>query len=232
MDDKQTPRGAEAAARATLTAYTLVLSPALVATGNLLAGHEAASATGILADVSAAPHRFFLSRVLFYAGMLLLLPGIITLMRLAPARGRRWATVGGVLTGVGAAGYGGGEYMLGYAMPLLSDPAIDRGQAVAAYTHMQADLLGAIPFLLGLFAYVGPAVVAVGVIRAHAVGRRLGMALVVVPLLWFAAAAGSYTVGAIGSLPLVVTYAVFARQARRRPARAPEVPAGQVPAYP
>jgi len=230
MDNPNTHTG-DLAARPSLTAYALVLAPALVAAGNLLAGHEASSPAGVLADVSAAPHRFFLSRVLFYAGMLLLLPGIISLMRLAPGRGRRWATVGGVLTGIGAAGYGGGEFMLGYSLPLVTDPAIDRVQALTAYDNLQADLLGAIPFLLGLLAYVGPAVVAAGVLRAHAVGRRLGIALVVMPLLWFAAAAGTYTVGAIGSLPLLLTYAVFARHALRSPAVAVQVPAGQLAAY-
>jgi hypothetical protein len=229
--DNLTQGGGEQTTRPRLTAYALVLAPALVAVGNALAGHEADSAAGVLADVSAAPHRFFLSRALFYTGMLLLLPGVITLMRLAPDRGRRWATVGGILAGVGAAGYGGGEFMLGYSLPLITEPAIDRGQALAAYTHLQADLLGAIPFLLGLLAYVGPAVVAVGVVRARAMGRGLGVALVVTPLVWFAAAAGSYTVGALGALPLVVTYIVLVRQTLGRPAGTTDVPAGQVPVY-
>lgn len=199
-----------------LTAIALVAAPTLVAVGDLLAGSDPDSSQGVLTSVAASPHQFYLSRALFFAGMLLLIPGVITLLRLVPERGRRWATTGAILTGMGAAGAGAGEFALGFVFPTAADSAIPRNAAVAALDSLQADALFAIPFMIGLFGFIGPAVIGIGIARARTLPRPLTVALIVAPVLWFVGVAGSYTLGAIGSIPLLVTYALLAIRSDER----------------
>jgi uncharacterized protein DUF4386 len=198
----------------------LVAAPLLVGIGDLLAGPESSTDGGMLADVAAHPERFWLSRLVFFAGMAMLLPGVTALQRLAAARGRRLVTLAAVLTGIGAMGYGGGELSLGLTLPALVDPAIPRAAAVLAYHRAQADAVESIPFLLGLFAYLGLALAGVALLRSRAVGGWLGWSLVVAPLLWFVGAMGTFRFGALGSVPLLAVYAWLAatwRASRRVP---------------
>ena len=146
--------------------------------------------------------------------MLLLMPGVLALVGPVVDRGRRLACVAVVVTCMGAAGYGGGELQIGMTLPSLVRPEIPRPDAVAAYHAAQSDPWMALPFLLGLGAYMGLVLAGTALLRSGTERRWWAWILVVTPVVWFAGAVGPFQVGAALSVPVVVVFAVTV--ARRR----------------
>jgi hypothetical protein len=69
-----------------------------------------------IADISAHHTRFVASELVVAIGAFLLIPAMAGLMRLAPARGGRFTTVGGIFAGIALAGLGAGNLMFGAAL--------------------------------------------------------------------------------------------------------------------
>jgi len=75
------PRG-----RTIIEATSLVLGPALMSMGDLLHPPESWDAAAQVAIVANATDRWYLAHLLLFAGILLLVPGLLALTRLAAAR--------------------------------------------------------------------------------------------------------------------------------------------------
>ena len=116
-------------------------------------------------------------------------------------RGAAWATVGTILTGIGAAATGAGLVMITTMMTLLDGN--DRGLAGHVYELAGSSFVGGLPFLLAPAMAVGLLLLGVALLRAGTAFRALPIVLMVGAVL-AGLAPGGGPVGAVGHLPLAV----------------------------
>ena len=113
-----------------------------------------------VAEISAHHTRFVGTELAIAIGAFLLIPGMAGLMRLAPARGGRWATIGGVLAGIALAGLGAGNLMFGVVLGMLTPVHSDLATQVVRIANDEP--LAGLPFLPAPLLTIGLVLVGVG----------------------------------------------------------------------
>lgn len=135
--------------------------------------------------------RWFVSNLLVIASMVVLLPAILGLMHMLRERETAFGHAGGALALIGVLAVTGGA-AISMAMWQMAAAGAERAEMTALLTRMNDTAGVTVPFYFGAFALtVGLIVLAMGLMRAHAVHWTMAMGL------------------AVGSIVLAVGYAVF-----------------------
>lgn len=200
-------------------ALAMVLAPVLLIFNELLTpvNHESDSAAEQLASVVREPGRYGLLMLGMLAGMVLLIPATLTLMRLVRGRGAWWGLIGGYAVMLGlimfCVSIGAMALTLTVFADLPADQTVAMEPGVAAINDGKGVLW--VP-LFGLFfgLTLGSVVLAVGLWRSMAVPRWAAVAF---PLGWWLFLLGpSQAVRALGPAVLLVVLGVVAWQSLRR----------------
>jgi hypothetical protein len=213
---------AEPAPRTASVRRGLVVGAMIAAAVTVLIGHAlnvpaTLPTPDFLADVHAHRSAFLIGGLLQAAAAFLLIPSAIGIAALVPARGSVWATVGIVLTGIGAAATGAGLVMITTMMAMLADA--DSALAGRVYGLAGSSSIGGLPFLLAPAMLVGLLLLGIALLRAGAVHRAVPIVLIVGAVL-AGLAPGGGVAGAIGHLPLaaaLIALAVRLRAGTRQP---------------
>jgi hypothetical protein len=195
----------------------LLVAAMVAAAGTVLAGHAlnvpaTLPTRDFLDAVHAAPSAFLVGGLLQAAAAFLLIPSAAGIAALVPARGSVWATVGIVLTGIGAAATGAGLVMITTMMAMLDDA--DPALAGRVYDLAGSSAIGGLPFLLAPAMLVGLLLLGIALLRAGSVHRAVPMVLIVGAVLAGLAPGGGLA-GAVGHLPLAVALVLLALCLRR-----------------
>jgi hypothetical protein len=134
-----------------------------------------------IADISAHHTRFVASELVVAIGAFLLIPAMAGLMRLAPARGGRFTTVGGIFAGIALAGLGAGNLMFGVMLGMLTPAHSDIATGIVRIAN-DTPLAG-VPFIPAPLLTIGLILIVVGLLRAATVPKLLAVALMVGGLL-------------------------------------------------
>ena len=184
----------------------------IAAAGTVLVGHAlnvpATLPTGTFLDrVQDNPSAFLAGGLLQAAAAFLLIPSAVGIMALVPSRGGVWATVGGALTGLGAAATGAGLVMITTMMAMLD--RTDRGLAGRVYDLAGSSPIGGLPFLLAPAMVVGLLLLGIALLRAGTVPKAIAIILMIGAAL-AGLAPGGGPVGALGHLPLALALVALA----------------------
>jgi MFS family permease len=199
--------------RRRLLAGSMVLAAVTVLVGHAL-NVPATLPTGSFLDrVQAHPSAFLTGGLLQAAAGFLLIPSAIGIMALVPSRGAVWATVGTVLTGVGAAATGAGLVMITTMMAMLD--GTDRGLAGRVYDLAGSSSVAGLPFVLAPAMLVGLLLSGIALLRARTVHRAIAILLMVGAVL-AGLAPGGGPAGALGHLPLALALVVLGERLWRR----------------
>jgi hypothetical protein len=160
-----TVTGRVSRSRTTVTGLSLIAAPVLLIAGNLLSTSGDSNSPAFLAKVAASSGHEQASIVCFLLGFALLIPGAYGLLDTIRGRGETIATIGALLTTIGAAAFAGlecsGIANIGVAR------SVPAAQAARIVTEMgNVGAAGAV-FLLGLALPVGMILVTIGIRRAR-----------------------------------------------------------------
>lgn len=168
--------------RTVIGATSLIVGPALMSIGDLLHPAEDARPTVQVAIVAQAPTRWFVAHLLLFVGILLLVPGLLALTKVAMDRRPRMGYAARLLLLASVGAFGA---VFGFEMTLGSFTAKggDQATAVALLKTFQSNVFVAlVPGLLAFFIGIGLAVIslasAAGPFRWPALGLALGAALI------------------------------------------------------
>jgi hypothetical protein len=168
--------------RTVIEATSLIVGPALMSVGDLLHPAEDARPTAQVAIVAESPTRWFVAHLLLFVGILLLVPGLLALTKVAMDRRPRMGYAARLLLLASVGAFGA---VFGFEMTLGSFTAKggDQSSAVALLETFQSEVFVAlVPGLLAFFIGTGLAVMslasAAGPFRWPALGLALGAALI------------------------------------------------------
>jgi hypothetical protein len=201
------PAPRPASIRRGLVVGAMVASAVTVVVGHALNVPAALPASDFLDAVHAHPSAFLIGGLLQAAAAFLLIPSAIGIAALVPARGSVWATVGIVLTGIGAAATGAGLVMITTMMSMLADA--DSALAGRVYDLAGSSSIGGLPFLLAPAMLVGLLLLGIALLRAGTVHRAIPIVLIVGAVVAGLAPGGGLA-GAVGHLPLAAALAALA----------------------
>jgi hypothetical protein len=213
------PAPRTAAVRRDLVVGAMVIAAVTVLVGHALNVPATLPTRDFLSDVHAHPSAFLRGGLLQAAAAFLLIPSAVGIAALVPARGSVWATVGIVLTGLGAAATGAGLVMITTMMAMLDDA--DPALAGRVYDLAGSSTIGGLPFLLAPAMLVGLLLLGIALLRAGTVHRAVPIVLIVGAVLAGLAPGGGLA-GAVGHLPLaaaLIALAVRLRASTRRSTR-------------
>jgi hypothetical protein len=201
------PRARTVSIRRRLVAGAMILAAATVLVGHALNVPATLPTRDFLSAVQAHPSAFLIGGLLQAAAAFLLIPCAIGIAALVPARGSVWATVGIVLTGIGAAATGAGLVMITTMMSMLADA--DSALAGRVYDLAGSSSIGGLPFLLAPAMLVGLLLLGIALLRSGSVHRAVPIVLIVGAVL-AGLAPGGGVAGAIGHLPLAAALIALA----------------------
>lgn len=166
--------------RDALHAGACVLSGVLITIGFLLdkTGSETDEAAELVAVVAEAPDRFYAANLLSAVGLSLVAAVGLAVLRLVRGRGRVLATVGGVLTMVGATAAAAGIFMYGAVVSTLTAD-LDAEAATAAQDALSESGRTGIAFVVGFpGTFLGLLLCAAALVVSRATPRWVPAALV------------------------------------------------------
>ncbi len=163
--------------RQRLLAVAMVAGSLCVWIGHLGNSSSTQAPARYVAEISAHHTRFVATELVIAIGAFLLVPGMAGLMRLVPARGGRWATIGGVLAGIALAGLGAGNLMFGVVLGMLTPAHGDVATQVVRIAN-DAPLAG-VPFMPAPLLTIGVILLGVGLLRSKTVPTLLVVVLMV-----------------------------------------------------
>jgi hypothetical protein len=204
-----------------LLAAAMIAGPLLVVIGHAFTVPPQGSADVYLSDLLAHRASAVTGGLLTAAGALLMIPAAIGLLQLTGKRGRRLATIGGVLAGIGAAGLAVGDAMITLIMGTLA-PA-DRALAARVFHLASNSSLAGAPFVLAPALFLGLILIAAALIRARGVPMWQPILIIAGGVVAFAAPSGKLP-GALANLPLAVAIIALGLQLLRQ-AHEPATPA-------
>jgi hypothetical protein len=193
--------------RRRLLAIGMVLAAVTVLVGHLLDVPATLPTSTFLDQVQANPTAFLIGGLVQAAAAFLLIPSAVGILALVPARGAGWATVGTILTGIGAAATGAGLVMITTMMAMLDSTG--RGLAGRVYDLAGHSSIGGLPFLLAPVMLVGLLLLGIALLRAGTVHTAVAIVLMVGAVL-AGLAPGGGALGAVGHLPLAVALVALA----------------------
>ncbi|MGH2530874.1 MAG: hypothetical protein ACRDJW_01085 [Thermomicrobiales bacterium] len=202
-------------------ALAMVLAPILLIVNELLTpvNHESDSAAEQLASVAREPGRYGLLILGMLAGMVLMIPATLTLIRHVRERGAWWGLIGGYAVILGLVMFCVSIGAMALTLTVFAD--LPAAQWVAMEPGVEAinDGKGVLwVSLFGLFfgLTLGSVVLAVGLWRSMAVPRWVAVAF---PLGWWLFLLGpNQAVRALGPTVLLVVLGLVAWQSLRRDA--------------
>ncbi|MEA2492787.1 MAG: hypothetical protein QOJ29_698 [Thermoleophilaceae bacterium] len=198
---------------ATAKAAAMAVGPVLVTAGYAL--HPTGDEKGVAFARNVAEHTgsWAVAHLLIAGGLAVLAAALPSVLRLAPARGRRLVFTGAVLTTIGAAGMALDAIAHGYlAYTLASAPHVNAVAAASIDTHAASSTWASMMSLMGIAFPFGLITTAVGCARAG-VPKPIAALLVVGVMGIGAAGAGPLTL--ITSAPLVAGFIALARMTAR-----------------
>lgn len=203
------PRG-----RTIIEATSLVLGPALMSAGDLLHPPESWDAAAQVAIAAHATDRWYLAHLLLFFGILLLVPGLLALTRLAAARrpAMGYAARVLVLISVGAfAAVTSYEMLLGAFLSRGASPAVAVTLVEAFASHVITVLLpGLLAFFVGTLLTVVALATGTSPFRWPALCLGLGAVLILGEIVL-----AQVLLSQIGNILILVAGVGFARQLGR-----------------
>ena len=174
--------------RVSIERVSLVLAPLLMATGDLLHPDESMDPASQAAIVLDHPSRWYAAHLLLFVGLLLFIPGILALTRLASERKPSWGYAGRALMLTGAAALAAViaiEMVVGRFVSEGTDP----GDATALVRTFQSGsvlgviLPGVLLFFVGSAAAIVPLATTRDRFRSPALVLALGLLFILVEVL-------------------------------------------------
>ncbi|WP_161988598.1 DUF4386 family protein [Pedococcus bigeumensis] len=185
--------------RRRLSALALAGAGVGIVAGHALSIDSGQGTAAYLADFTAHHLRGTMGGLSIALGAFLLVPGLVSLLRLVTGRGARLATIAAALWGTGAIALGAGDVMQTLVMSALVPTHPDTARAVIEVA--QQGILG-LPFLFAPAFVLGGTLFAIALLRARTVPTWLGVLTLFGPLLVPASSAGGLLTAAVPLLPL------------------------------
>ncbi len=202
-----------------VAAVSIVLGPLLMSVGDLMHPQEsmdpAVQAAVIMQHASHAS-RWYAAHLLLFAGILVVIPGILAITSLVSERTARGGYASRILSLIGIASFAaifGGEMLIGR---YVSDGADVSAATRLLETFQSGPLLGAvmvggIMFFLGVAALAVPLICAGGPLRWPAIGFAVGAILIGAEIV-----TAQVLLSQIGNLAFLVGGILFARPILQR----------------
>lgn len=197
--------------RAVIGAASLVVGPALMSAGDLFHPAESADAAVQVAIVAETASRWYAAHLLLFVGMLLFVPGILALTKLAMERSPRAGHAARVLL-LASVGALSAVFVFEMLMGRFVAEGADRPTAIALLETFQSPevFLALAPGLLAFFAgtalFVAPLASAPGPFRWPALGFALGAVLILGEIIL-----AEVLLSQIGNILILIASAAFAR---------------------
>jgi len=216
---RPTERGVSARAgrdsRTLIGAGSLVIGPLLMATGDLLHPKEELDAAAQAVLVVDSAWRWYAAHLLLLIGILVLIPGIQALARLAAERRPALGHAAQVLMPIGMSAFAAifaSEMLVGRYAADGAGPAATAGVLRALQSGQVLGILAVpgIAFFAGVAAFVIP-MSAAGPLRAPAIAMALGAALVLAEIV-----SAQVLLSQIGNVVIASATVAFARHLLRR----------------
>ena len=196
-------------------AVLVAVAPVLRMFGIVFHPHDTADAVATIAHVDAVSVQWALVHLLEPYGMLLLGVAGFVLLRLAPTRGRRVATAGAVLFGVGCAALAMVVYSHGEAYLFMTHPSVDAGDVTDLYRRFDSGVPLGAPFIPAF--NLGALLLGIGLFRAGTVSRVAAAVFAVSTVAPSVVPQDNLVIsGLLGMAPMVAAMAVLAVAIARR----------------
>jgi len=201
--------------RKTVAGLAMIGAPVLLLAASIVSPRLDSSERDQLGIVAANVDRWYISNLLAFVGLIVLIPAILGLMHLLRERQVLSGHLGGALAVIGTA-CAIGSTALSFAVWQMVAAGADRGQMASLFHRVTHTAGSAVPLYFGAFAMTaGFLVLAYGLWRAHAVHWTMAACVAVgfvafavafamfsVALLIIASAFALVGLGAIGNLVL------------------------------
>ena len=207
--------------RTTIGAASLIVGPSLMSVGDLFHPKESWDMAAQIAIVAEAPTRWYAAHLLLFVGLLLFVPGILSLTDVAASRRPRTGYAARVLL-LASVGALSAVFVFEMVLGRFISEGADQNGAVALLKTFQAlTIFGAlIPGLLAFFIGTGLAVRALATpadpFRLPALGFALGALFILGEI-----SLAIVLLSQIGNILMLVAGIAFARVLRRNPDGAP-----------
>jgi len=204
--------------RRAIAVASLIVGPLLMSVGDLIHPPEDWATAVQVALVVEAPTRWYAAHLLLFVGLLLFVPGIAAIGRLAASRRPRAGYAAGILLFV-SVGALSGVFVFEMLLGRFISEGANQADAVALLDTFQSPAVFAalVPGLLAFFAGTGLAVFALassdGPFRWPALALGLGACLIMAEII-----SAQVLLSQIGNIVMLVAGVGFARVLMRAPA--------------